>query len=441
MGHRMTRQQQQSDVTEPLFLINNVYSFRNRGDSAIVEATARYIQSIRASAQIALLSLYWKDNLNYYNHFGWQSAPLLWDVPLHANKLRRLIVGAGALCGLLIPALSRNPTSRLYEQARAILDVGGGMLFSSRRYLLQLGFYQHLLTLLAGRAYNKPVVICPQSIGPFNNPIDRMSVRYVLRRMTAVLAREGVSSALLDKMGVRHTIAPDIALLGNFITQPGAAAQRLRDEIVRDAEGRKRIGLTVLDWRWAANSAHRDEPIAAYMERLCVALRTLANKHNLYVRVFAQVAPGVDDNDAGVSREVSGMLRARLADTLSIVAYAPDDEANLNPSDLCHVYGGMDLFIASRMHSAIFALLQAVPAIGLSYQPKTRGTYNLLGLEDWTMDTASFAPNDLAERCALLLDHATTTRLRIEKATARAHAQLTQVLETELRPLVLPSGL
>lgn len=426
-------------MSPPLFLINHVYSFRNRGDSAIVEATARYIQSINPTARIVLLSIYWQDNEQYYQDYGWQSAPLLWSIPLDKNKTKRLLIASISLGKLLAQSLILAPkytqTSSLYRETTAILDVGGGMLFSSNRYPLQLGFYQHLADLWMGKLYKKPTIVCPQSIGPFRNRMDRLCTGWVLSQMTAVMAREQITSDLLNQMHVNHVLAPDMVLLGNFIAAPSHIVQRLLDTI-KESGSKKLIGLTVLDWQWAMKGGRIPQPVVSYMERLCLALKRLAENYDIHVCIFPQVGRGVEDNDTLMSLEFTQMLRANLVNTRSTVYYAEEVGKHLTPSDLCHLYRAMDLFIASRLHSAIFALLGDTPAIGLGYQPKTIGTFSLLGLADWAMDITSFSTDDLYQRSDLILKRSTLSRQRVRAAVASSRDNLLLRLDRTIRPLI-----
>lgn len=74
-------------------LINNVYSYRNKGDSAIIEAMMAYVREVCPSARITLLSNFWRENTEYYKARGTDGAPHLWDIPMDDAKLRRAVRG------------------------------------------------------------------------------------------------------------------------------------------------------------------------------------------------------------------------------------------------------------------------------------------------------------------------------------------------------------
>lgn len=426
-------------MSPPLILINSVYSYKNRGDSAIVEATGRYIQSAYPNAEIGLLSTYWETNRYYYQSFGWHSLPLVWDIPLEKNKIKRLAMSAVSLGDLMLSSAqiiaSHNPTISLYRRAAIILDVGGGTLFSSAKYKFQLGFYQHLLSLWLGTVFGKQVIVCPQSIGPFHNPLDAFAARWVLSRLTAIMARELITSKLLSGMGIKHVLMPDISFLGNFITPPSRMVSCLIDQIKVQGRDRKLIGITVLDWRWAIPESNLGT-IAHYLEQLCETLGQLAATHPILVCIFPQVARGVENNDLDISIDFSAMLTQKLEGTGSDVFYADSIIHDLGPSDLSHLYGAMDLFIASRLHSAIFALLSGTPSLSLAYQPKTIGTFNLVGLKEWSFDIRSFKVNDLYHQCLYILEQGESAKWKVGEVIRNAHQKVSYGLDGTLRPLL-----
>ena len=56
------------------------------------------------------------------------------------------------------------------------------------------------------------------------------------------------------------------------------------------------------------------------------------------------------------------------------------------PELLRAAYGQMDLFIATRLHSGIFAIQMGVPTLFIGYLHKTRGLMEMLGMEEWMLE-------------------------------------------------------
>ena len=58
----------------------------------------------------------------------------------------------------------------------------------------------------------------------------------------------------------------------------------------------------------------------------------------------------------------------------------------LTPMELKACYGLMDLFIASRFHSGIFAMSTGTPTLFIGYNPKTKGFLKAVSLENLMLD-------------------------------------------------------
>ncbi len=351
-------------------IISNVYSFRNRGDSAIVEAMIHYFRSKVPQGEIFLSSTFWEENKAYYEQLNVRSVPLLWDIPMTENKVLRLLQAFWALAVLVLQLglpkswLSSNSMVRKYREADLLIDAGGGSFFSSNKYFFYLGFYQHLLNLLAGRWCGIPVTVAPQSMGPFNKKHDVVSFRHVMRKLNTVMVRESISSALMKELNAKSIQVPDCAFLANFVVDISPVALRSLDKIEK---GRINIGLTVLDWSWAIAS-RTETTCSEYLIKISGALHGLDDP-KLTIHLFSQTDVATERSDHHVAEELSMLL-----ETLKIrnVVHDPENTA----SDLCHLYRRMDCFVGSRMHSCIFAVTQAVPVVALAYQPKTLGVLN-----------------------------------------------------------------
>lgn len=76
-----------------------------------------------------------------------------------------------------------------------------------------------------------------------------------------------------------------------------------------------------------------------------------------------------------------------------------------DPEMIVSIYSQMDVFIASRMHLAIFALARGVPTIAFAYQPKTLLTFKLFGLDDFVLGIEEFFSEEFVQLFELLLFH------------------------------------
>jgi colanic acid/amylovoran biosynthesis protein len=402
-------------------LINNVYSYRNRGDSAIVEAMGAFINTHFPGDEVRLLSQFWQENQSYYECFGFESFPQFFDVPMEKNKLKRLLLAARSFSG----TLSTDKKNSFFCNTKAILDAGGGSLFSSNKYWFYLGLYQHLLNLWIGKKNEIPVVIFPQSIGPFNKAADRYFVGRVLKQLDLVLVRERISSSLLSEMGVKHQLVPDIAFLANFIREPSQRVVQFRSTLTTS---RTKVGVTVLNWGWAVDSKRGTSPVNDYLEKIAATCKRLNRQTPLHAYIFPQVTASFGDSDLPPSQRLHSLLGSEVPATIV--------DFDASASDLCHLYREMDIFLGSRMHSCIFAISQGVPTIGLAYQPKTIGTFELVGLDKFAFDIRGWSVDTLHRTMSGILADRGDARRLFSRSAKWAKEEIEATLLKKLVPIL-----
>lgn len=141
---------------------------------------------------------------------------------------------------------------------------------------------------------------------------------------------------------------------------------------------RPRLGLTAINW-WVQTTDFTFQQQLYYEEALVEACRLFIDRMDGEVLLFSQVTGGFEiARDDIPARRIFERLqeydgRVHLLDRGTI------------PHVLKAVYGQMDVFIGTRMHSNIFALSSGVPVLAIAYRYKTRGLMETLGLESWVL--------------------------------------------------------
>jgi colanic acid/amylovoran biosynthesis protein len=78
---------------------------------------------------------------------------------------------------------------------------------------------------------------------------------------------------------------------------------------------------------------------------------------------------------------------------------------DLHPLALIDFCGSMDIFIGTRMHSNIFALINSVPVVAVEYEHKTKGIMQSLGLADLTLNINTLSLSELKHATETILDN------------------------------------
>ncbi|WP_149202337.1 polysaccharide pyruvyl transferase family protein [Actinotalea subterranea] len=185
-----------------------------------------------------------------------------------------------------------------------------------------------------------PVVLAPQTIGPFSSRRGRALARWTLRRATTVLARDGESARCAQGLG-----RPVDALTTDVVfALPVPEVERTRDVV---------LNVSGLLWR---PSPHVDA--AAYrrtVEDLLGALAAADRRVTLLAHVLDSPLP---DNDVPVVRAL-----AQAHEGVELVV--PADLAEVR-----EVVASARVVVGSRMHACLNALSVGTPAVPLAYSRK-----------------------------------------------------------------------
>ena len=271
-----------------------------------------------------------------------------------------------------------------------ILDIGAGDSFTDiygwKRYAFMWGSKE--LAYLRG----VPLVMSPQTIGPFSKRRYKALAAHAMRKAFAVVARDPESLAAVRAMSpaARAVQSVDVAF-----QLPFKVPQRVRDGMLD--VGVNVSALLVTGGYGGSNDYGLQVDYAQLMRRFIAeqAARKDVRVH-LICHVFSERMEADDD--------------ARLADKLvqefPQVVRAPDFAS---PSDAKSYIAGLDFLVAGRMHACIAAYSAGVPVVPVAYSRKFSGLFG--GVLDYpyqvpvkglsTEEALSFLRRCLEDRASL----------------------------------------
>ncbi len=327
-------------------------------------------------------------------------------------------------CGGLGSRLNRAIS--LIDSCDAVLDVSGGDSFSD---IYGTSRFENIVRPKEiALARNRPLVLLPQTYGPYKRPAVRARAEDVVRGAAMAWARDPDShAALVDLLG-RH-YDPDRHLCGvdmAFALPPKPAAKALEPDLAAwiDADGRDHplVGINVsgliFNDQVAAQAnyglkADYREVMRRLLERL---LQRTACKIVLVPHVMDQ--PGHYESDVHACNllrdSLDGQYRAR-------VLVAP---ASLDQSEVKWLISRFDWFCGTRMHSTIAALSSGVPTAAISYSDKTRGVFRTCGQERWVIDPRALETDAVVSGVLAAFDGREAARVELSEALPGVKASL-----------------
>lgn len=204
-----------------------------------------------------------------------------------------------------------------------------------------------------------PLIIAPQTIGPFNNYISSIIATYLLRRSQAVYTRDHKSSDYLKKMKVGHHEVSDVAFLLPFDQ---------KNKIDNS------VGINVSGLLWHGGYTKKNQfNLSVNYQKLIVDLINgfIEREQKIYL-----VAHVISDTD-GVEDDyrTAEKIKAEYFLENDLVMVAPKFTS---PIEAKSFISSMKFFLGSRMHATIGAISAGVPTIPLAYSRKFSGVFGTI---------------------------------------------------------------
>jgi polysaccharide pyruvyl transferase CsaB len=256
---------------------------------------------------------------------------------------------------LKITVLSASPqkTAELYQvkavSRSSIIEIlavlaeadlfisGGGSLLQDVTGSFSVPYYLGLAWL--AKMQGTKTVYYAQGAGPLNKGWSRKLTALSLNRFELLGVRDQGSKDLLKNSGVKKEI--------ELTVDPVFALYDPLNNKRQQIKGQIEVGISVRPWS------------VDYLTELAEALNQFAHGKNIKYILFP-MHQGSDD-------QISLQLQDKLEAETEICELPQKPEAALNS------FSQLDLFVGVRLHSLIFALLNQVPLLALSYDPKIEG--------------------------------------------------------------------
>lgn len=295
-----------------------------------------------------------------------------------------------------------------------VLDIGAGDSFADiygpKRFLFLW------LTKMLTMARGKPLLLSPQTIGPFTKPVYRPLGAWAMRGAASVVARDDMSLAVAEQMapGARVKRAVDVAFVLPYESRRHLAGQgRLKVGVnasgllFHEAEtGRNRFGL--------------GHDYALFTRKIIAALLDRGVEVHLVPHATSKGDPTDDD----------GRLADRLATEFPAAVRVPEFAG---PSEAKFYISGLDFLVAGRMHACIGAYSAGVPVVPVAYSRKFDGLFGMLG-HRWMLPVSGMDTDMAVDYVLKALDERDAIALAQKEGMKRVDAML-DVYRDELRML------
>lgn len=305
-------------------LISGYYGFDNSGDDAILKAIVKDIREHNPNIEITVLS----------------NNPTKTESMYPINAINRF---------------KFREVLRAMKGSSLFISGGGSLLqdVTSTRSLL---YYLVLMKLAI--LCRKPVMIYANGIGPINKKINRFLTRKILNKVDIITLRDEGSKEYVHELGV---INNNIIVTADPVFTLEPAPQDIVRQILQREKipmDKRFIGISIRQWKTAENLT----------EILSKIIRFLSEKYDVNILLIPMHHP----EDLEISLDLKNMVNQESCYVLS---------EKYSVEEIMGIINELEIIIAMRLHSLIYAATQEVPMVGLSYDPKIEGILKSLGMD------------------------------------------------------------
>lgn len=246
---------------------------------------------------------------------------------------------------------------RAIAECDVIMDIGAGEL-SSDIYGAELSFAV-FCSRMVPLAQRKPMIMSPQTIGPFNSKYLQLVTEQVIRRCERTFTRDDESFQFLKEMGVTERIesCADLAFRLPFYSQPKTLGRPINF-------GLNVSGLLYLEESVKKFSFGLKVDYPALIGRI---IRTLMKRPDVYLVLVPHcVAEGNWNRHAD-----DVWVCEKLAEEFGL----PIAPRFKSPVEAKSFISDLDILAGSRLHATIAAVSSGVPVIPLGHTRKFSGVF------------------------------------------------------------------
>jgi colanic acid/amylovoran biosynthesis protein len=330
--------------------------------------------------------------------------------------------------------IQKNECLHTIYQTDLFASVSGGDSFSDiygvSRFLY-VAFPQLLIILLG-----KPLVLLPQTYGPFQRRSVKLIARYIVSRAERAYCRDFRS--LNHLMGTRRdaiersrrAFCYDMAFGIDAVAPTDIAIAGLT---LREREDHALVGVNV-SGLLALGGYTRKNAFALrsdYRQLMIDLIEHLIHRNRCAVLLIPHVfgaEPGTE-SDVLVSEEIFEKLKNKYPDRLGMLRGTYDQ------NEIKYVIGLCDFFIGSRMHACIAAVSQQIPAVAIAYSDKFLGVMETIGVGSLIADARKLNPDEILAAVDLAFDDKGIIARELQRRMPAIRKRVGQLLSpAELEP-------
>jgi colanic acid/amylovoran biosynthesis protein len=284
-----------------------------------------------------------------------------------------------------------------------VLDISAGDSFADiyggRRFTF------NILAKLAVLSSGTPLIMSPQTIGPFAKRRSRLLAGVMMRRAKAVVTRDALSSDYISRFNLKHAVeATDVAFRLPYVAYPPFNGSKIH-------VGVNVSGLLYNGGYTRSNDFGLKSDYTDFSRRL---LQAICAKPGVQLHLIGHV-----NSDRMVVEDDFRVAQA-LAQEFPDAVVAP---RFATPSDAKTYISQLSFFCGARMHACIAAFSSGVPVVPIAYSRKFIGVFGSLGYHH-VVDCKTQTADEMIDSILHDLANRATLKIEVDRGCGLAEGKL-----------------
>lgn len=399
-----------------ILLLGAGFTTKNMGVWALASGAIKCALHTNKNAEIFLLDYYNKSEIYKIKNEGSIFIVKLLNIRFSKkiwlpNNIARLLLTA-ALIRLIPNQLIRK---KLYSKnfwlshiltSNFIGSISGGDSFSDIYGISRLVYVTlpQFLVLVIG----KPLVLLPQTLGPFKGKIGRTIANYILKNSKKVYSRDREGVIFFKNINKNIEFCYDMG----FILEPMIESEKIPSSIRNINKKSSIVGINISGLLYIGGYDRNNmfNIKVDYRRLILNIIEELFKRDNVNVVLIPHVI-GIGnsiENDTAACKEIFKNLIDSHTESIHLV------KEEYNHHEIKAIIGMCDFFIGSRMHACIAALSQFIPTVGLAYSKKFIGVFDSINMSEMVIDLRVGETNEVVDSVMAIFDRRRKIKKKLE---------------------------
>ena len=253
--------------------------------------------------------------------------------------------------------------------------------------------FERTLEILIAKFFGKPVIMFPNSIGPFKTRVGLTLSRLALNRCDCLLLRDIYSYRIAESLGIKSTkiLTADTALL-------------LKEKALTPSRGDANTLIGVSPGVYS--QSFPKEYVDKYVMEHAAALDMITEKYGSNIIFLPHYISGFKFDDLEISRLIWRSMKNKRNAVMI--------QAN-NVSEFKLLLGKLDMLVSSKMHPAVLGASSFVPTLCIAYDHKQWGLYDHLDMREMVINIQEISKEALYSKMSSILENREEIKKLLQK--------------------------